>query len=50
MNLQVTGVTRFMKNITGSEKILPRDYLWPIPNNEVLENDPLKQNTDGKTA
>ncbi|MGC4232082.1 MAG: RagB/SusD family nutrient uptake outer membrane protein [Niabella sp.] len=45
MNLQANGDAFYEKTLLEVRKFLPRDYLWPIPNNEVLKNDLLKQNT-----
>ncbi len=45
MNLQASGNAFYEKTLLEVRKFLPRDYLWPIPNNEVLRNELLVQNT-----
>lgn len=44
MNLQASGDAFYTRTLLEVRKFLPRDYLWPIPNNEVLKNELLVQN------
>lgn len=45
MNLQANGDAFHTRTLLEVRKFLHRDYLWPIPNNEVLKNELLVQNT-----
>jgi hypothetical protein len=45
MNMFVDGPNFYKKTLLETRVFLPRDYLFPIPNNEVLKDDLMVQNT-----
>lgn len=45
MDLSKTGNAFYQKVVLENRIFRDRDYLWPIPNNEVLKNEKLVQNT-----
>jgi len=44
MNLDVDGDDFFKKTLIETRIFKKRDYLFPIPNNEVLKNENMVQN------
>lgn len=44
MNMYADGATFYKKTLLETRVFYPRDYLFPIPNNEVLKDDLMVQN------
>lgn len=44
MNVYADGNDFYKKTLVQKRRFLPRDYLWPIPNDEVLKDKYLVQN------
>jgi len=44
MNVFADGTDFYEKTLVQKRRFLPRDYLWPIPNNELLKDKYLVQN------
>jgi starch-binding outer membrane protein, SusD/RagB family len=44
MNIFADGAGFYEKTLVQKRRFLPRDYLWPIPNNEILKDIYLVQN------
>jgi hypothetical protein len=44
MNVFADGTDFYEKTLVQKRRFLPRDYLWPIPNNEILKDNYLVQN------
>ncbi|MDE1192083.1 MAG: RagB/SusD family nutrient uptake outer membrane protein [Arachidicoccus sp.] len=44
MNMFGDSTTFYQKTLDQTRRFLPRDYLWPIPNTEVLVNNSMVQN------
>jgi hypothetical protein len=45
MNLAANGNAFYEKTVLEVRTFQQRDYLWPIPNNEVLKDPNMVQNT-----
>jgi hypothetical protein len=44
MNIFADGAAFYEKTLVQKRRFLPRDYLWPVPNNELLKDNYLVQN------
>lgn len=44
MNVYADGAGFYEKTLVQKRRFLQRDYLWPIPNNEILKDEYLVQN------
>lgn len=44
MNMYASGSAFYEKTLVQKRRFLPRDYLWPIPNDEILKDKYLVQN------
>jgi hypothetical protein len=44
MNIFADGAGFYEKTLVQKRRFLPRDYLWPVPNNELLKDNYLVQN------
>lgn len=44
MNMNASGDAFYQKTLVQKRRFLPRDYLWPIPNDEILKDKYLVQN------